>query len=1087
MKPLATVVAVLACALTSPARPSDPRALLSTLPLSFEPGANGYIAAGPSYRLTVTPSGLEFNWNSGRTRALRMQLSGSNRHATLEGADRQPASANYFLGSNPAAWRTGVPRYSQVRLHDAYPGVDLLVYGSGKTIEFDFDLAPGADPRRIHMDFTGATGERVEDGALVLPTPAGEVRWSRPVAYQTVDGQRRPVAGRFVTEGRNRAGFELGTYDRSQALVIDPVVNFSTYFGGSNNEAARGVAVDSSGNIFIAGVTTTRNLPVSSNAAQPAYGGESMSYQTGDAFVAKFTPSGMLAAMTYLGGSADDLASSLAVDSAGNVYVTGYTNSHDFPVSANPYQNHLVGAGGNLLFTVGDAFIVKLNSSLSKIMYSTFLGGTNDEAATAIAVDAAGNAYITGITLSQNFPVTSGAAQKFFHGSGGQPITDFGVPFFITGDAFVSKLSADGSQLVFSTYLGGSADDAATSIAVDSAGNVYVAGFTISSDFPTTANAAQTVYKGEEPTNAFYNLGDGFVTKLNPAGTAILYSTYLGGSGDDAVAAIAVDAAGSVYATGATTSQNFPVTSGAFQMTNAGPTSDSGASERVVGDVFVTKLKPDGSGFVFSTFLGGQGDDAGHGIAVDSAGNVFVGGSTASSNFPLTSDATQSRYGGAGGEHNNNDLYGDGFLTVLNPTGTKLVFSTFLGGGMDDSIEGLALDPAGNAYVAGVTMSPNFPASSGAYQAKYGGGGSLSAGRIYGDAFLARISAPTLGALALSVSPARLNFSYNVGAAKPPAATLALSAPTSVPYIVSPLPENWLTVTPNTGQTAANLTVTVDPTGLAANTYTATITITTSAPGIASVSIPVTLTVSGAPGGPVLTAAGIVNAASGVGGAIAPGEMVVIYGLNMGPSALVPLQLNSAGMVANSLAGTQVLFNNVAAPLIYTSAGQVSAVVPYEVAGQTNVPVQVTYNGNASAAVSVPVAAAAPALFTINQQGTGQAAALNQDYTLNGPGNPAARGSVIQLFGTGEGSIQPAVADGTLANSAPFPTPSLQISATIDGQPAQVQYGGTAPGGVAGFLQVNLIVPANARSGIVPVVITVGNASSPSTATIAVQ
>lgn len=1084
MNPSATVVAVLSCALVSAAHPGDPRALLSNLPLSFESGAAGYSASGSSYYLTVTQSGIEFNWvaNAKRPGTLRMRLLDANPHASLKGADPLPTLVNYFLGS-AANWRTGVPRYARVRLRNAYPGVDLLVYGSGKSLEFDFDLAPGADPRRIRLDFDGATGARVDDGALLLSTPQGEVRWSRPVAYQTGAAERRRVAGRFVLEGKGRVGFRLGNYDRSRALVIDPVVSFATYFGGSNNEAARGVAVDSSGNTYIAGYTTTRTLPVSSNAVQPAYGGESTSYQTGDAFVAKFTPTGSLAAMTYLGGSADDLASSLAVDSAGNVYVAGYTNSHDFPVSANAYQNHLIGAGGNLLFTVGDAFIVKLNSSLSKIVYSTFLGGTLDEAATAIAVDAAGNAYVTGITLSQNFPVTNGAVQKTFRGSGGQPMTDFGVPFFVTGDVFVSKLSADGSQLVFSTYLGGSADDAATSIAVDASGNVYVAGFTISNDFPTTANAAQTVYKGMEPSNFFYHLGDGFVTKLNATGTALLFSTYLGGNGDDAVTGIAVDASGSVYATGATTSQNFPVTSGALQTTNSGPTADSGASERVVGDAFVTRLKPDGSGLVFSTFLGGQGDDAGHAIAVDAAGNVFVGGSTASNNFPLTTDATQSRYGGAGGEHNNNDLIGDGFLTVLNATGTKAVFSTFLGGGMDDSIEGLAIDTADNVYVAGVTMSANFPVSNGAYQGKFGGVGPTA--RIYGDAFLARFSAPTFGAIA--AAPANVSFSYNAGAPKPPVVTVALSGPTLVPFTVNTSSASWLSVAPSSGQTPANLNVTVDPAGLAPNTYSATITVSSGAPGITAASIPVSLTVGGTPGGPVVTAAGIVNAASGAGGGIAPGEMVVIYGLNLGPSSLAPLQLNSSGMVATSLGGTQVMFNNVAAPLIYSSAGQVSAVVPYEVAGQTSLPVQVTYNGNSSAAVSIPVTVSAPALFTINQQGTGQAAALNQDYSLNGSGSPAARGSVIQLFGTGEGAIQPALPDGALAGSAPFPTPALPVSATIDGQPAQVQYKGTAPGGVAGFLQVNLIVPANARSGSVPVVITVGNASSPAGVTIAVQ
>ncbi|HJT87991.1 MAG TPA: SBBP repeat-containing protein, partial [Bryobacteraceae bacterium] len=908
------------------------------------------------------------NWRSGagRSGALRMRLAGANRRVAVEGADKLAGQVNYFLGSSAAGWRAAVPRYARVLLRNVYPDVDLLVYGSEKSIEFDFDLAAGADPHRIRMDFTGASGARIDEGALVLSTPAGDVRWSEPAIYQTVEGRRRRVNGRFVLEGGNRVRFAIGPYDRARALVIDPTISFATYFGGSNNEAARGIALDSSGNIYIAGYTTSRALPVSASAVQPAYGGDTTSYQTGDAFVAKFTPAGALAAMTYLGGSRDDLASSLAVDSSGNVYVTGYTNSRDFPITSKAYQQQFAGAGGNLLFTAGDAFVVKLNSGLSSIVYSTFLGGYMDEAGTAIAVDAAGNAYLTGITLSPNFPVTAGAMQTALRGSGGQPVTDFGEPFFVTGDAFVSKLSPDGSRLIFSTYLGGSQDDASTCIAVDSSGNVYVAGFTISTNFPTTMNAFQMVNKGQDATNYFYHLGDAFITKLNPSGTALLYSTYLGGGGDDAVTAIAVDAAGNLYATGATTSPDFPVTKGAFQTMYAGPFGDDGSSERIVGDAFAAKLKPDGSGLVFSTFLGGQGDDAGHAIAVDPAGNVFVGGSTASPNFPLTPDATQSHYRGAGGEHNNGDLIGDGFLAVLDPTAARAVFSTYLGGSQDDSIEGLAIDGADNIYAAGVTMSPDFPVSAGSYQNKFGGVGST--GRIYGDAFLVRLSAP--------------NFSG---------------------------------------------------------------------------------------GGPLLTAAGIVNAASGVGGAVAPGEIVVIYGSNMGPSNLAPLQLDSTGKVANSLAGTQVLFNNVAAPLIYTSAGQLAAVVPYEVAGHTSVPVQVIYNGTPSAAVSVPVTGSAPAFFTLNQQGTGQAAALNQDNSVNGPGNPAARGSVLQIFGTGEGVIAPALPDGAVASSAPFPSPALPVSATIDGQPAQVQYKGTAPGGVAGFFQVNLVLPDGARSGTVPV------------------
>jgi len=1061
----------------------DPHALLSQIPLHFEPDGGGYAACGPGYRLAVRRSGLELSRDDATLHGgtLSLRLAGANAGAWLEGDGRLPSSTNYFLGADRARWRTGVPSYARVRLHDVYKGVDLVVYGSQKSLEFDFDVAPGASPRAIRIEVGGSVHTRIVDGALVLDADSGEARWSKPAVYQTVAGVRRPVPGRFVLEGRGRVRFEVGAYDRALPLVIDPVLSFSTYFGNTNNEAARGVAVDGAGNIYIAGYTTSRNLPVSATAVQPAYGGDTMSYQTGDGFVAKFTATGSLAAMTYLGGSKDDLASSLAVDSAGNVYVTGYTNSTDFPVTSKAYQQHMAGEGGNGLFTVGDAFVVKLNSSLSQMAYSTYLGGSLDEAGVAIAIDASGSAYVTGITLSSNFPVTTGAVQPTYHGSGGQPVTDFNVPFFVTGDAFVSKLSPDGSQLVFSTYLGGTLDDAPSSIAVDPSGNVYVAGFTISRDFPVTATAAQTTYKGAEPQNAFYHLGDGFIAKLNPAGTALLYSTFLGGSGDDAVTAIAVDASGSLYATGATSSVDFPVTGGGLQKTYAGPLILPFA-ERIVGDAFVVKLKPDGSGLVYSTYLGGGGDDAGHAIAVDLGGNVFVAGSTASGNFPITPDAAQKTLAGAGGEHNNGDLIGDGFLAVLNAAGTREVFGTFLGGSLDDSIEGLAIDAADNIVVTGVTMSANFPVTSGAYQSKFGGVGPT--GRIYGDAFLARLSAPSFGAI--SAAPASISVSYSVGAPKPPASTLAVSSSSPASFKATTSGETWLTVTPASGQTPASLTVTIDLTGLAANTYSSTITITATTPGISPLTVPVTLTVGGVAGGPVFTAAGLVNAASALGGPIAPGEMIVLYGSNMGPATLALLQVNSASMITNTLAGTQVLFGTVAAPLIYTSAGQLSAMVPYEVAGQSSVAVQVVYNGVPSGAVTVPVTASSPALFTTNERGTGQAAVLNQDNSYNSDSNPASAGSVIQLFGTGEGQITPPLADGTQATST-IPAPVLPVSVTIGGQPATVQYKGTAPGGVVGFLQINAVVPAGLPPGDVPVVITIGNAGSPANVTVAVH
>jgi uncharacterized protein (TIGR03437 family) len=400
----------------------------------------------------------------------------------------------------------------------------------------------------------------------------------------------------------------------------------------------------------------------------------------------------------------------------------------------------------------------------------------------------------------------------------------------------------------------------------------------------------------------------------------------------------------------------------------------------------------------------------------------------------------------------------------------------------------LALVAAVYIAVTGVTMSKNFPVTTGAYQAAFGGYVATfysGVGRIYGDAFVAKLSGSAGGSF--SATPAGVSVNYALGAANPSPVNVALSRSSPVPFSVATSGEPWLAVSPTSGQTPATLKVTVNPTGLAANTYTAIITVSTTTTGYAALKIPVTFTVGGT--APVFTAGGIVNAASGLSGPIAPGEMITIYTLNAGPADVAGLQLNASGLVSTSVAGTQVFFAGVAAPIIYTQAGQVSVIVPYEVAGKTSVPVQIIYNGAQSSVVNVPVAATSPALFTINEQGTGQAAVLNFDYSLNSSGHPARVGEAIQLFGTGEGvNNQPSLPDGTLANTFPYPAAVAPYSVTIGNVAAKtVPYVGTAPGGVIGFLQVNVIVPDGVPSGNQPVVVTIGGVSSPSTATVAIQ
>jgi uncharacterized protein (TIGR03437 family) len=741
--------------------------------------------------------------------------------------------------------------------------------------------------------------------------------------------------------------------------------------------------VDAAGNVYIAGYTTTASLPVSRTAAQPAYGGQTANFMTGDAFVAKFNPSGVLVYLTYLGGSGDDVASAIAVDAAGNAYVTGYTNSRDFPVTANAAQAVYAGAGGNDLVKLGDAFVTKLSPNGDKMLYSTFFGGQLDELGLGIAIDATGAAYITGVTQSFNLPGTAGAFQSRFRGSGGQPVTDFGVPFFLAGDGFVAKLNPAGSAVVWATYLGGLKDDTPMAIALDKAGNVIVAGNTLSTDFPTTTGALQRQFHGSDSLNPFFHLGDGFITKLTPDGTAVVWSTYLGGAGDDSITAMAVDATGAIYVTGTTSSADFPVTAGAWRTKYSGPVDDPYA-ERVVGDAYLAKLDPTGAMLVFATYIGGAGDDGGYGLALGPDGTIWVTGQTVSTDFPTTSDAQQRGLAGQGGENNNGDNWGDGFLVGIAADGTRATYSTLFGGSIDDSAQGVAVDAAGNVWVTGCTMSANFPVTATAQQAKFGGFSLV--GRLKGDAFLVRFGAP----------------------APPP------------------------------------------------------------------------------PPPPALTVTAVANAASNAAGTASPGMIFVAYGTAIGPATLTGASLDASGKLATAIAGAQVLFDGVAAPLVYASARQVSGIVPYEVANKTTTQVTASYQGQTSAALAVKVAAAVPALFSADFSGTGQGAILNQDGTYNSVANPAAAGTIIVLFGTGEGQTSPPGVDGLIAAGVP-PKPTQAVSVTVAGKLADIPYQGGAPQEVAGLYQLNVTIPPDTPPGNQPVVVSVGGVSSVTGLTVAVK
>ncbi len=625
---------------------------------------------------------------------LRMTLVGRNAKPRVEGLDELSGKANYFIGNNAKKWRTNVPMYAKVRYREVYPGVDLVYYGNQRQLEHDFIVAPGADAHSITLNFVGAEKLSLDaQGYLFLGVREGEVRFEKPRMYQEVDGVRREVSGGYVLKGTHQVGFQVAAYDAGRPLVIDPVLFYSTYLGGSGQDRGSGIAVDSAGNAYVTGQTDSINFPTTAGAFRTTFQGSgSFPFLCCDAYVAKLNPTGSgLVYSTYLGGSGPDSGFGIAVDSAGNAFVAGDTESTDFPTTPGAFQTTFGGSGSWAGAIFGDGFVTKLNSTGSGLIYSTYLGGNGADEAHGIAIDPGGNAYIVGLTRSTNFP-TFAAYQSTLTG-------------YVSG--FVTKLNASGSGLVYSTYFNGNSSTT-KGIAADATGNAYVAGSSeCSGVLPVTPGAYQTTCGG--------GADDTFVAKFNPIG-GLVYSTYLGGNGSDEPGGITVDSASNAYVTGRTSSTNFPTTPGAFQ------TGFGGAS-----DAFVTKLNPLGSGLVYSTYLGSTGGDYGEAIAVDTVGNAYVTGSTNSTSFP-TVNPVQPVIGGGS----------DAFVTKVNLLGTGLVYSTYLGGSGDDGGSGIALDslPNPNAYLTGVTNSTNFPTTAGALQTTFGGGSS--------DAFVTKIANITL-------------------------------------------------------------------------------------------------------------------------------------------------------------------------------------------------------------------------------------------------------------------------------------------------------------------------------------------------------
>jgi hypothetical protein len=732
---------------TETSSPAGQFALYSHLPLSFELNQGQsdarvkFLARGPGYTvflasdeavLALQPSATASAGKGEKPAVVRLKLVGAGRSARVSGEGELPGRSNYFVGNDPQRWHTNIPTYAQVRYRSVYRGIDLVYYGRQGQLEYDFVVAPGAEARAIGFEIVGAEGVgrgplRIDPkGDLVIATDGGEVRFHRPQAYQTEGGLRRQVGARYRLRGKREVGLEVAEYDRRRPLIIDPVLSYSTYLGGSGGDVAYGIAVDGSGSAYVVGTTGSRDFPLTSAVQTTNYG-------IGDVFVAKLNPTGTgLIYSTYLGGGGQDTGTSIAIDSSGNAYIAGFTYSSYFPTTTGAFQPTYAGDG--------DGFIAKLSATGSTLIYASYIGGSDPDFAQAVAVDSSGNAYLTGSTRSTDFPVVNFLQMGNVGAS----------------DAFVAKVSPSGTSLIYSTYLGGSGADLGQAIAVDGSGNVYLAGYTYSSDFPTQ-NAFQSSSAGG---------ADVFVTGLNAAGTALIYSTYLGGSGQDRVFGMAMDAVGSVCITGDTQSTDFPTTSNASQRYNQGQ-----------GDVFVSKLSPGGWGLVYSTLLGGSDIDQGDAVAVDSLGNAYVTGFTRSADFP-TVNPFQKILGIFGASSCGGTTCTDAFALKLRSSG-QLVYSTYLGGSGTESGWAIAAGSSGEAYLAGSTTSGNFPAIAGASQGEFAGSASIS------NAFVAKIDDTDLPGVALS--PQEVNFGNQAlnEASDPSAVTLinAGSAPLNITSI----------------------------------------------------------------------------------------------------------------------------------------------------------------------------------------------------------------------------------------------------------------------------------------------------------------
>ena len=979
------------------------------VPLSFEPNQGQtssevqFLSRGSGYALFLTPGEAVLNLERQQSASgtsvdtLRMSLIGASAGASAVGQARQAGVVSYFIGNNPKKWRTGIPTYGKVDYPQVYPGIDLVFYGNQRQLEYDFIVAPGADPNRIAWRIEGARASVDRKGNLVLQAAAGAAVFDKLLVYQMEGAKKVPVSGAFVAAGQE-VRFRLGSYDRSKELVIDPVLSYATYLAGSSADyignstgpgngqgSLQGIAVDSSGSAYVTGYTTSADFPTKN-----AYQGGQAKGSAPSVFVTRFSPDGSsLVYSTFLSGSGWDTANAIAVDSSGSAYVTGNTNSNDFPITKGAYQtlcspspsNPPAVSTASCNTSNSSAFVTKLNPAGTGLVYSTFLGGFGGSYGSGIAVDSAGRAYVAG---NENAPCnTSYVFQACFPTTTGATIQTINANN-VTNFCFAAVFDPTGANLLYSTLFGDlnglktsttttSGGAWATGMTVDSNGYFYLIGYTKAGTLPTTVGAAQPSAAPLDYSGSNVTAYRGFIAKFNPVtspgGVLLAACTYLGGktgNTSDYLSGIAIDGSGNIYAAGYTNSSDFPVTSGVYGTAcGSGGTCSAG---------HVTKLTSTATSILWSTYVGGSRQDGGDNLSdlgpiqLDSKGNVYITG-IANTKFPLVNPVEPPGSGGNAGQ----------VVAELDPAGANLLFATGVGSGWLDPMTtaGLAIDASGNLYVAGNSVGNDLITTPGAFQ---------------------------------TTNP-------------------------------SPVPQCCYH-------------------GFVAK-------IAATPPHISSV----------------------VDAAGSQSG-ISPGAWISIYGTNLAYTTRLWRDSEiMGGKLPNLLDGVSVTIDGKLAAVNYISPLQLNVQVPDDTATGP-VPVVVT-TPQGTAAATVTMQTVSPGLFMYQAANARYVAAQHANYSIVGPpdlypgaSSPAKPSEVIILYATGFGPTSPPTPSGQVVASAAPVVNLSAVSATIGGKQAQVQWAGIT---MAGVWQLNVQVPTGAATGDAAIVAQIGGKSTQGGAFVTVQ